>query len=177
MEPQVTLLPLSPALHADALQEVYVNTPAYWDMYDLLTAPRGQAERDLAEAHDTPGRTMMGIVKPVEPQRPESGGEMIGLVDFRLHWPDARMAYIGMVLVAEPYQRQGFGSKAWRLLVPWFENQVGIMKIRLGVEQFNVGALGFFQHLGFAVTGESNRIKSGQKLVRLLYMEQELGNG
>ena len=82
-----------------------------------------------------------------------------------------------MVLVAEPYQRQGFGSQAWRLLVPWLADQVGIEKIRLGVEQFNVGALCFFQHLGFAVTGESNRIKSGQKLVRLLYMEQELGNG
>lgn len=169
---QISLLPLSSDLHGDALQEVYANAPSYWAMYNLVAVPAGQGLRDLQEAETTPGRTMMGIVKPVTDGNPAAGGEMIGLVDFRLHWPQARMAYIGMILVAEPLQRQGVGTQAWHLLAGWLRTQAGIERTRLGVEQFNVAALPFFQQLGFSLTGESNRIKSGDKLVRLLYMEQ-----
>jgi RimJ/RimL family protein N-acetyltransferase len=170
---QISLLPLTSELHGDALQEVYANTPAYWAMYNLPAVPAGQAMRDLREAAETPGRTMMGIIKPIEDGQPAAGGELIGLVDFRLHWPGARMAYIGMILVAEPLQRQGVGTQAWQLLAGWLQAQVGIERVRVGVEQFNVAALPFFQQLGFSMTGESNRVKSGDKLVRLLYMEQE----
>ena len=70
MTQQITLIPLSSELHGTLLQEVYANTPGYWAMYNLLTAPAGQAERDLLEAEETPGRTMMGIVKPVERGQP-----------------------------------------------------------------------------------------------------------
>ena len=174
---QIRLIPLSTDHHGTLLQEVYANTPTYWAMYNMLTAPNGQAERDLVEAGETAGRTMMGIVKPVEAGNPEAGGEMIGMVDFRLHWPDKQMAYIGMVMVAEAFQRQGLGTQAWHLLEPWLATAAGISKVRIGVEQFNTGAMAFFHRLGFIMTGEANRIKVGEKMVRLLYMEQEIGSG
>ncbi len=102
---------------------------------------------------------------------------MIGLVDFRLRWPGEELAYLGMIMVAEPYQRQGIGVKAWLTLRPWLATSAGIAKVRLGIEQFNHSGLRFFQHLGFTLTGESNRLKVGNKLVRLLYMEQAIDAG
>ena len=96
----ISLLPLSADLHTAALQEVYEATPGYWAMYHLLAPPADQAERDLAEAVATPGRTMMGIVKPVERGNAAAGAELIGLVDFRLHWPADQTASLGMIMVA-----------------------------------------------------------------------------
>lgn len=172
----VSLAPLSPEWHVDALQQVYLATPGYWAMYNLLTAPAGQAENDLRTAAETPGRTIVGIVRRVEEDETvnAAGVELIGLIDFRLHWPNEQVVSIGMVMVAEPYQRLGVGTQAWQLLKPWLSAQVAMQQARLTVEQFNPGALQFFQRLGFTVTGEANRIKVGDKFVRLLAMELPL---
>ena len=145
-------------------------------MYNLLTAPAGQAESDLRTAAETPGRTLVGIVRRVEDGEATGAGgvELIGLIDFRLHWPNEQVVSIGMIMVAEPYQRLGVGTQAWQLLKPWLATQSQMHQARLTVEQFNPGALQFFQRLGFTMTGEANRIKVGDKFVRLLTMELPL---
>ena len=171
----ISLIPLDKDTHAAALQEVYRTVQRYWEMYNLVMPPADQAEKDLTQAAETAGRTMMGIIKPVQRGTAAAGAEMIGLVDFRLGWPAADLAYVGMIMVAEPYQRQGVGTKAWLTLKPWLTDTAGVKKVRLGVEQFNHDGLRFFRSLGFELTGESNRISVGSKLVRLLYMEQEVG--
>ena len=51
----ISLLPLDASLHADALQQVYQLSPAYWAMYHLAQAPAGQAARDLAATEDEAG--------------------------------------------------------------------------------------------------------------------------
>lgn len=172
----ISLAPLSLEWHVDALQQVYLATPAYWAMYNLFTAPAGQAESDLRTAAETPGRTLVGIVRRVEDDQTggAAGVELIGLIDFRLHWPNEQVVSIGMVMVAEPYQRLGVGTQAWQLLKPWLATQSQMQQARLTVEQFNPGALQFFQRLGFTLTGEANRIKVGDKFVRLLTMELPL---
>lgn len=172
----ISLVPLSPEWHVDALQQVYLATPGYWAMYNLLTAPAGQAENDLRTAAETPGRTIVGIVRQVAAGEATgaTGVELIGLIDFRLHWPNEQVVSIGMVMVAEPYQRLGVGTQAWQLLKPWLATQGQMHGARLTVEQFNPGALQFFQRLGFTLTGEANRIKVGDKFVRLLAMELPL---
>ena len=170
----VSLIPLDPQLHTGALQQAYALTPGYWDMYHLPGAPAGQAARDLAAVQEEPGRSTLGILLPNQPGDPSVGAQLIGLLDFRLHWPQAGTVYVGMVMVAEPFQRQGAAFAAWRLLEEWLSAQSGISLARLTVEQFNPGALRFFQRIGFALTGESRRTKSGKRLVRLLVMEKEL---
>ena len=178
MSSPITLTPLTRGLHAVALQEIYAKTPSYWQMYNLPSVPTDQADRDFVEADKTQGRTMMGIVRRIDRMDPSSGVELIGLADFRRDWPGEGTAYLGMMMVAEPYQRQGIGRKAWRLLMQWLKKNE-IKKVRLGVEQFNPNALQFFQDLGFTLTGDTNRIKVGDKFVRLLYMEyglEEEGN-
>jgi ribosomal protein S18 acetylase RimI-like enzyme len=176
--PVVSLLPLNAADHAEALQQVYRATPGYWQMYHLASSPTGQAERDLEAAASTPGRTLMGIVRRIDEEMDEgddnAGVEMVGVVDFRMHWPDEDVVYVGMIMVAEPYQRQGIGSAAWRLLAPWLAQGAQMKGARAGVEQFNPNGLRFLQSLGFSVTGESSRIQSGKRLVRLLYMDYDL---
>ncbi len=68
---------------------------------------------------------MMGIVRRVDEDDPAAGFEMVGMVDFRLHWPQESIAYVGMLMVAEPYQRQGIGTQAWRLLAAMAGKQHG----------------------------------------------------
>ena len=172
MTTPITLLPLDPALHSAALQAVYAATPDYWGLYNLPGCPPDQAARDLAAvAAEAPGRAMLGILQPALPSQPDAGAEMIGVLDFRLHWPTDGAAYIGMLMVAEPYQRRGIGRQAWQLLRHWLANTAQMAKVRLGVEQFNHTGLKFWASLGFALTGESDRLKVGDKFVRLLYLE------
>lgn len=172
----ISLAPLALDWHVAALQQVYLATPGYWTMFNYLTVPPGQAEYDLRTAAETPGRTMLGIVHRTAHDSKDAATqadsiELVGVFDFRLHWPDEQVVYIGMVMVAEPYQRQGIGTQAWTLLKPWLVEQAGMQRARLAVEQFNHTALPFFESLGFTLTGESNRIKVGDKFVRLLSME------
>ena len=167
----ITLLPLDPALHEAALQAVYAATPGYWALYNLPGCPPDQAAQDLRAAAETQGRYLLGIVQRVVAVDPAAGAELIGLLDFRLYWPEEQVATIGMLMVAEPYQRQGVGTQAWSLLKPWLASSAQIQKVRLGVEQFNGNALQFWQSVGFALTGESDRVRVGDKFVRLLYLE------
>ena len=172
----ISLIPLDTSLHADALQRVYELSPAYWAMYHLAQAPAGQSARDLQAIEAEAGRMGLGIVAANEPGNPKAGAQMVGLIDFRLHWPDPETAYIGILMVAEPFQRQQVGASAWALLEPWLAAEGGVREAKLGVEQFNPGALRFFQSLGFTLTGEAQRIRSGKRLVRLLAMEKELNS-
>jgi RimJ/RimL family protein N-acetyltransferase len=172
--PVVSLLPLKPGEDAALLQEVYRATPGYWQMYHLPGSPAGQAERDLEAAASTPGRTLMGIVQRVDTAGPDAGAEMLGMIDFRMHWPDEAVVYVAMIMVAEAYQRQGIGRAAWQLLAPWLAQSAQMRLARAGIEQFNPGGLQFLQHIGFRLTGESSRIQSGKRWVRLLYMEYDL---
>jgi RimJ/RimL family protein N-acetyltransferase len=115
----------------------------------------------------------MGVLRRRQPDDPTSGAELIGMIDFRLHWPGSHVVTIGMMLVAEPLQRQGIGAQAWRLLAPWLAGDAGMHRARLAVQQFNPGALHFFVKLGFHLTGQTDRYRVGEAFVRLLYMEQE----
>ena len=184
LPPTISLVPLSLEWHIDALQQVYWATPGYWAMYNFPAVPAGQAEHDLRTATTMPGRTLLGIVQRLavpdqalaasDTTPPAAHGELIGLLDFRLHWPAEHVVSIGMLMVAEPYQRQGIATQAWMLLLPWLTQQAQMQKAQVTVEQFNPTALKFFESVGFVMSGESNRIKVGDKFVRLLSMQMPL---
>jgi RimJ/RimL family protein N-acetyltransferase len=170
----ISLLPLDAEYHTAALQSVYAATPGYWQSYGLDGPPPDQAQRDLAAANETPGRFLVGIVKRVDEQDADAGAELIGVVDFRLDWPETETATIGMLMVATSYQRQGVGTQTWALLSPWLAASAHMRKARLSIEQFNIGALKFWESLGFSLTGESDRVRSGNQLIRMLYLESAL---
>lgn len=170
----ITLMPLDPALHTDALQAVFTATPGYWRFYQLDAPPADHAAQEFAAVQETPGRSLLGILRRVDRDNPDAGAELIGVLDFRLHWPQDATAYIGLLLVAEPLQRQGIGAQAWSLLKPWLAAAAGIRTVRVGVEQFNIAALKFWEAQGFTLTGESERVRVGEKFVRLLSMVTSL---
>jgi len=181
--PALTLIPLNAIDHTDLLQAVYNATPAYWKLYHKNSAPEAQAAHDLAEAEATPGRTMMGVLVPLggdtqfripNLDAPDKGMEMVGVLDIRQHYPGRTTTTIGMIMIAENWQRQGVGTGAVSLMEGFFARAAGMHKLRLAVEQFNPGALQFFQSAGFRVTGESARTKIDDAHVRLLYMEKML---
>jgi len=174
MSSPISLIPLTIENHADALQEVYAQTPGYWHLYNQPSVTPQQAERDLDEAKGTPGRTMLGIAQRIERTNPDAGAMLVGLIDFRLDWPEEKMAYLGMLMVAESLQRQGIGRKSWRMLMQWLLKSTDVTTVRLGVEQFNPSAMQFFQNLNFRLTGEADRMQVGDKFVRLLYMENDI---
>ncbi len=169
----VTLIPLD-AEHAALLQAVYVAAPAYWALFGIDGLPSDQAARDLAEAADDPTRTILGILQRVNPADPAAGQSMVGAVDLRRHYPDESDVTLGLLIVAEPHQRQGVGSAAWALLEAWLAQQPGLATARLSVEQFNTPALHFFTALGFKLTGEATRKKVNDLFVRYLDMQKEL---
>jgi RimJ/RimL family protein N-acetyltransferase len=168
----ISLIPLSLEHHGQALTALYQATPNYWALYHVPGSPPGQAEHDLRLAAATPGRQIMGIVRQSITDQ-SAGAELIGMVDFRQHWPGAHVVTIGMFMVAEALQRQGIGRQAWALLEPWLIQTAKMHKARAGVEQFNPLALQFFLSLGFQLTGQTNRHRVGDKFVRLLYLEKE----
>jgi RimJ/RimL family protein N-acetyltransferase len=168
----ISLTPLSLEHHVPALTAVYQAVPNYWALYHLSGSPSGQAEHDLGQAAATPGRQIMGIVRRLDTEQTGSV-ELIGMIDFRQHWPGAHVVTIGMFMVAETLQRQGIGRQAWALLEPWLIQTAKMYKARAGVEQFNANALQFFLSLGFQLTGQTNRHRVGDKFVRLLYLEKE----
>lgn len=172
----ISLIPLNKDDHVEAVQEVYARTARFWQMYELAGAPPTQAKEEMKEVANTPDRFMLGIVRRLDRTNPQAGGEMVGLIDFRLHWPEEQMAYIGRIMVAEPYQRRGIGRKAWRLLVNWLRRETKIQTVRVGVEQFNAGGLKFFNEIGFELTGAADRIRSGERFIRILYMENDILN-
>lgn len=174
MQP-LTLIPLTLTHHVALLQAVYDAVPAYWQMLQLSGAPVGQAEHDLRIATTAEGRTLLGIVQRVERDNPQAGAEMVGMLDIRLHYPSEATVSLGMVMVAEALQRRGIGRAAWLLLEPWLCQTAGMKTARLMVEQFNTPATRFFSSLGFAMTGEAKRTRVGDRFVRQLLMEKELG--
>ncbi len=170
----ITLMPLDPTLHTEALQAVYLAAPGYWRMYRLDAPPPNYAAEELAAVADETGRSLLGILRRIDRTDPEAGAELIGVLDFRLHWPEEGVAYIGQLLVAEALQRQGIGAQAWSLLKSWLAASASVQNVRVGVEQFNVVALKFWETQGFALTGESDRMRVGEKFVRILYMNAEI---
>jgi len=177
----ISLVPLASGEHGGLLQALYRAVPDYWALYNLPSAPAGQAAHDLAEAAQTPGRTILGILRPLSAhaagevqEAKDAPVELVGMVDLRLHYPGDGIASLGMILIAEAVRRQGIGTAAWSYVEPWLARQAGMHKARLGVEQFNTPALAFFQSIGFALTGQAARHRVGEKFVRLLYMEKEI---
>ena len=131
-----------------ALQQVFEAAPRYFET--VTGAPPGRAEAQSTFTALPPGKTyddkrVWGLC---------AGPRMIGCADVIRGYPVAEKAVIGLLLLAESWQRHGFG-RAFALLIEraiaeWPE----ITTCRLGVAASNARALAFWRRQGYAETGE-----------------------
>jgi GNAT superfamily N-acetyltransferase len=100
-----------------------------------------------------------------------AGDAMIGCADVIRGYPVRDKALIGLLLLAEPWQRRGIG-RAFAMLVEqaivrWKE----ISTLRLGVAVSNPGAHIFWRKMGYLETGEVKRA-GPDVIVDMIIMEK-----
>lgn len=89
--------------------------------------------------------------------RPGPGGrdELVGVVDLIRGYPEPSYAYVGLLLVRWELQGTGIGRQIWQQVEQLVASWDTVRRFRLAVVETNAGiALGFWQALGFAETGE-----------------------
>ena len=162
--PDLRLVPLAPD-DAPRLQAVYEATADYFHLVAGGAPPPGAAERALLEAAAIPDRHIMGIVLEKD---------LIGVLDFRLRYPAADTAYLGLLLLVPEARGKGYGSLAMEIWETWLSVQTPITRVRLGVVGHNRRAIRFWLARGYQFTGEARRVTVGAAAPRVLIMEKVL---
>jgi RimJ/RimL family protein N-acetyltransferase len=118
-------------------------------------------EEDAAQAANH-GATFAGLFL-------RNSGTMIGVTDCvpSGHKGRPSQAWIALLMIAEPYQRQGYGTEAYRLIEDTLFADPGVQTISLGVLVNNGPALGFWAAMGYQRVGSTVTDKDGREVVIL----------
>ena len=81
------------------------------------------------------------------------GEEMIGCADVLRGYPVLETAFLGLLLIREPWQRRGLGTAAYAHLELQIRGR-DWQSVRLAVVEAIVAAMDFWYRLGFKQTGE-----------------------
>ncbi len=79
---------------------------------------------------------------------------MIGVADVVRGWNAPEKAVIGLLLIAQPWQRRGLGRAFLTLIEDAIRAWPEITTLRIGVLASNPGALAFWRRSGYRETGE-----------------------
>ena len=83
-----------------------------------------------------------------------AGERMIGCADVVRGYPVRDKAIIGLLLLAQDWQRRGLGRAFALLIEKVIADWPEIVTLRIGVVERNVGARAFWRKLGYVETGE-----------------------
>lgn len=152
-----------------ALQRVFEAAPAYFETVTGLPPGNAEAQSTFTALPPDKGyddKFVWGLY---------AGAQMIGCVDVIRGYPVREKAVIGLLLLAENWQRKGFGRAFALLLEQVIAGWLEIATLRIGVVDRNVGAMTFWRKLGYSETGEvkRNEIFAGNVVV----MEKALSRG
>lgn len=84
------------------------------------------------------------------------------------------VAYLGLLLLAEVFQRRGLGSQAYRLVEEVIRGWSGIDTVRMGILDTNRTAIPFWPKMGFHAEGEPVPYSDGPMETRLHFFEKSL---
>jgi RimJ/RimL family protein N-acetyltransferase len=131
-----------------SLQAVLEAAPRYYEA--VCGGPPGPAEAQSTFTALPPGRSyadkrVYGLY---------AGDAMIGVADVVRGWNAPGKAIIGLLLLAEPWQRRGLGRAFAALLLEAIGGWPEVATVRIAVVASNAGALAFWRRLGFRETGE-----------------------
>jgi len=98
-----------------------------------------------------------------------ASGRMIGVADFVPggYRDQPSRAWVALLLIAEPDQRQGYGTEAHELIDQAIRAAPDAQTIGLGVLINNGPALGFWQRLGYTRAGSTATDGDGREVVLL----------
>jgi len=100
---------------------------------------------------------------------------MIGCVDLIRGYPDEHTALLGLLLLAEPYQRMGFGTAAYRAVEDYVRHWGPHWeRLRIGVVRTSEEVLPFWTKLGFVRTGEVKPYRYGNVTSETLVLSKAL---
>ena len=145
MASRLTIAPLRPEDYP-AAAEVYLKSRHF--LLDIS----GEAEEELGlpmvfkEAADSQahGAVFAGI-------RLKKTGHMVGVAVYEPsgHEGNSGMAWLALLMIAEPYHRQGYGTEACLLLEEAIFADSRVNTIRLAVLVNNPDALSFWRRMGY----------------------------
>ncbi len=131
-----------------ALQAVLEAAPDYFEA--IYGGPPGPAEAQstftaLPSGRDYDDQRVWAL---------RSGETMIGVADVIRGWNAPEKAVIGLLLIAQPWQRRGLGRAFLPLIEDAIRTWPEITTLRIGVLASNPGALAFWRRSGYRETGE-----------------------
>jgi len=99
---------------------------------------------------------------------------LVGCVDLIRGYPSKSVAYVGLLLIAEPHEGNGYGAQAFEMVIEVIADWSTCTALRLGVLKTNEKAIRFWSKLGFAPTGESKPYQSRGVRTEVLLYERRL---
>jgi RimJ/RimL family protein N-acetyltransferase len=147
-----------------AVAEIYRQTPRFIVELNGRSADTiglEMVEEDAAQAANH-GARFAGVFL-------RENGQMIGVADYvpSGYGELPSRAWIALLLMAEPYQRQGYGTEAYRLIEEAVFADPDVQTIGLGVLVNNGPALGFWRAMGYERVGSTVQDREGRDVVRL----------
>lgn len=158
------LVPLSAAASAE-VQAILTAAADYFRQVGATAVPTDLGERLLLAAAHTPGRHVVALTV---------GDDRIGLMDFRLRFPDPQTASLGLIVIVPSWRGKGFGTLAMDIWETWLAYETPIRRVRAGVPAHLRRAFRFFARRGYRPTGEARRVPVGDWQPRVLFLEKAL---
>ncbi|HEX4584898.1 MAG TPA: GNAT family N-acetyltransferase [Burkholderiaceae bacterium] len=153
------------------LQRVLEAAPRYAELVTGVPPGRADAQSTysiLPEGKTYDDKFVFGIYL---------GGSMVGCADVIRGYPDAATATLGLLLIAEPFQRRGIGDAAYREIEARVLAWEPCDRIRIAVVGTNASVIPFWQRLGFVPTGQTRPYRYGSVVSEAIYLEKPLRSG
>lgn len=100
--------------------------------------------------------------------------EMIGCVDLIRGYPTPNVAFLGLLLLAEPHQGRGLGRKIYEDTEQVIKGWAEIDTARLAVLENNSVAVPFWRKMGFSETGERSTSYHKEQAFPCLVMQKSI---
>ncbi|MGE3607963.1 MAG: GNAT family N-acetyltransferase [Bacteriovoracaceae bacterium] len=163
------LVRLDETLHNIGLvQKLFENTPTYFLNVSGEIAGQGEGEeafKALPSNFPREDKHVLGI---------SFEEKFIGVIDCLIGYPSKEKAHIGLLLIGESGQSQGFGKLAYLQLEEYLKRFRSISTIRLSVVESNNEVLAFWEKMGFQRTGEVRPYSNMQIQSNSFIMEKKI---
>ncbi len=118
---------------------------------------------DLPPGRSAEDKTVLGLF---------SRDRLTAVIDLMKDYPEAGIAWIGLILIHPDFRGLGLGRKIVQALCAGFSS-AGVKDIRLGVLQENQSALNFWKKLGFEEIERKPDRQFGEKVHTVIVFKRK----